>query len=191
MPTYIGNTEIRRSEVLALIAQEVKIAPQGHQEPFGAFARRIRKEFESDEDASKVAEYCLAKWIGRERNDIGPTRPLARSTPRVEKVQMLNEQEELDTRVEAKAEADNIGETAVPETDEDVTEIGVTDPVKSEEEPVVEEKSSQSITPFDEGVGAACQELAGKPLIPNPYEEHSLIAGEWQRGYDSVAYPQE
>jgi len=162
MSTYIGKTEIRRSEVLALIAQEVKIAPQGHQEPFGAFSRRIRKEFDSDEEASQVAEYCLARWLARERKDLGPSRPLVRSSPNVEKVQMLAEQ---------KAEEDNI--------DEDAT--------LASESGEVEEKSSNSITPFDEGHTAA--KLSGENL--NPYEEHSLIALEWQRGFDSFISDEE
>lgn len=226
MSTYIGNREIRRSEVLALIAEEAEVKPQGHQEPFGAFARRINKAFPSTEEATEVADLCLARWLQRRRTDVGPlARPNIRPKPNVEKVQMHTERDSghgedtvlnflawLTTRdeevflgayhdatiaaellkewhQELEARVDNIDEEATPPFvgDDDHAKTGIEPP----KEPTTEELSSTGgeegeTNPFEEGRNAAGQELAGKPIIPNPYEEDSLHAMEWQRGHDSM-----
>lgn len=206
MSTYIGRVEVRRSEVLTMIGEEAKIEPQGTQEPFGKFARRINAAFADEDKATEVAEFCLAKWINRARTDVGPSRPAVRQSPNVEKVPMGQLPEESDPTFWTSA-----FEVWLEDQDDDKeVDIGfrllerfkqetLHDPHSeeednvSEEEPLVEEpddptadENLPSESPFELGRAAGALALNNQQFTPNPFEVESLSAGEWQRGYDSV-----
>ena len=75
MSTYIGLTEVRRSEVLEKIGKAQGITKEVG-EAYGNFARRVNQSFDSQEEATKAAYDANVNWMQRERKpgEIGPTR---------------------------------------------------------------------------------------------------------------------
>jgi len=75
MSTYIGLTEVRRSEVLEKIGEAQGVAKEIG-EAYGNFARRINQSFNSQEEATKAAYDANVNWMQRDRKpgEIGPTR---------------------------------------------------------------------------------------------------------------------
>jgi hypothetical protein len=88
MSTYIGLTEVRRSEVLENIGNEVGLKREIG-EAYGAFARRIREKIGDEAKATDIALHANNAWARRERGpgEVGPTRKhIVRNAAQPEKV---------------------------------------------------------------------------------------------------------